>query len=486
MSRKFQIIVYLVLATLLFCSIEITLSSINTYREYWVRPIEFLSSISIIHLLNIFCCSLLLIWITWIHDKVSNLFIVVVIAISVFFLNISAYRPFDGAWNYRIAANLSPVTNPFFYRATELKDIKTCLIEYKNSISKGYRSRLDTYPPGIQIFYFLFQKIPKKIPIHFLPPYNNVILNDFLKNPALSALQTQDSISAAKFFSFLGIISVSIIPVLVFFNLNLITGKSSACYGAIISSFIPSFHLFADMPDIYFAPLSLIITLFVSLFLKTNQIRYLILTGLLISIMLCFALSFSAIAFFCFLLIILHVKDREKKFILQSIVFFLLSIFIPMILFMTFDYNAIKTLILIHSNNQEFYSNSGRTRITAFGMNILELFLFTGALWPILFFRSVPVLFLEYIHQIFSTSEMSLEMKFLISSKLTIIVLLLSGGVRSEIARNGIIVMPLICMSLPLYYKFNKNEFIGLSIFAFLSFVITCFLMEVSFAFIVF
>ncbi len=308
-------------------------------------------------------------------------------------------------------------------------------------------------------------------------------LMDFLGKEALSACLAPQMISTAKLLAFMGILSLSMIPILVFLNLYVISDKSKACYGAIISCIIPSYHLFADMPDIFFVCPGLLIILLVLLTLKTNQLRYLFLAGFLISTALFFSFSFAPIGFFALLLVVLHVKNKGKKVAGQFGLVFCISLLIPLILPMAINYNALEMLIVINKNNQQFYSMSSRSMISAFGMNIFELFLFTGAIWPVLYFRSVPPFFWDNARKIFSMREISLETKFLMASMSTVAVLLISGGVRGEIARNGMIIMPLISMPLPLYYKFKGNAFLILTAFAFLAFAIVCSLMEVSFDF---
>jgi len=262
-----------------------------------------------------------------------------------------------------------------------------------------------------------------------------------------------------------------------------IDSHKNALFGAVIACLIPSFHLFCDLPNIYFALFSLAIIYVNLIALKRNNAFISFFCGLLLSIALFFSMSFAVILFFIILISFLELKNQNKTQILRFIFLFSAGCLLPMIILLCFSYNTVEMLFLINKNNHEFYMLSSRGRYSAIGINLFELFLFAGVIWPILYFKAIPGFLLKNIPDIFKNNR-TLANNFTLASMITVVLLLISGGVRGEIARNGTLVMPLMIIVLPLYYKLTRKKFILLTICSLICFVLICWMMEVSFTFI--
>jgi len=411
-----------------------------------------------------------------------------IILLSSLLLNIALYRPYDYSLNFRLLATLSPHINPFFDKGAEMENLEEYFLKHSEKIERGYIERISsTYPPGLPVFYYFLFKIVRKF--NFIRGLVSLIdFSSFTNIPNFNSFDLKrgeiglDYIDAAVISTLLNFIIFGVVMILAYMITLELAGYKAAIRSIQLLAIVPSMHLYIHSSDIILIPLSLLSIFSLLVGIKKNQLIAVISAGGIISCGLFLSYSFMPVIFFSIFFLLFSCKHGRK---ISTLLFYLIGLVgVILFFFFIFGINLFTIFFYAMENNQQFYSMSNRTYFMSIPSNIIEVFIFTGIVGPLLLLILVSNKISNSTFPRRNFWAFSRRANFIIIYVLTIILLIISGGVRGEASRNCLAIIPLMCIaSASNMSSFYEKYYLLIWWSGFFIFVLICLLIETQFSF---
>jgi len=255
---------------------------------------------------------------------------------------------------------------------------------------------------------------------------------------------------------------------LAFFMTRELNGSKAGLQAAAASALIPSFHIFQAKADILFPALGLFVLFCCAKGIKKENPAFMAIAGVSVALGIFLSFAFLPILLMSAVIIVLHGKYSSCarvwtllcSWCLGGLAFYFLCM-------LMFNYNAVEMFFVSIGNNREFYLESGRGYWMGLFCNALEFLCFSGCVWLLgcfvdafSFCRIIAAKGRGFF-AVFS----SLRHVFAFSFIVVFMLLLFSGGVRSEVSRNWMILMPLpvICVFSSKYFSEKQYYIFGIA-----------------------
>ena len=131
-------------------------------------------------------------------------------------------------------------------------------------------------------------------------------------------------------------------------------------------------------------------------------------------------------------------------------------------------------------NNQEFYQNVGRSYLLSIPFNISELLVFGGTAALLLFLFKAPVGFGAVWRAIMARTAPSQATAFTVALAISLLLVLLGGGVRGELARNCMALTPLLAVAAFSSCAIGARGFLLFGVFCLVQLCLSSWLLEVN------
>ena len=425
------------------------------------------------------------------QKRIGTRLTLLLLSVLIVFMNLVIHKPLHLSWTLRALAITSREINPYFNRSQEITSIRRYPEEHVELMKKGYWAlptyyrRLSTYPPGIPIIYFSVGKLA-----NLSPPVSNMLgdlalheLSDEEQDETLSMPQGDSAASAGLSIIF-HLLVLALIPLSVYLLTSVLSDEGAGVQAAAASCLVPAFHLFASTPDIMLTTLCTFAVYFSVRALKTNSATQLFFAGLLMS--LCLFMSFSCIPiiFLCVLTFLLANQTqpgRKARMLSTWLAGILAGCITPLLV----RYNTFATLFTALKNNREFYTGSGRLWPVSTFSNFIEFSIFAGLIWALAYYYC----FGKTAYGLIEKRERNLPGKLKLSHAfcaalgITLILVLFSGSVRGEVARNCMHLMPLLVSALFCRETFTQEQFAHLGSVSLIIVLLMTSMIQVSFGF---
>lgn len=495
-NRSTVLLIFTILLTftisLLIINKQISFNSLGSETIFYKKNLIDENSIILI-LFGLFLGLLLLLSIELLRFFNCNKVIIIIITLTIFF-NLSAFRPCSSSWTMQIISMVSPSINPYFCSSFHIKNINDYPKEHILTAGQGYKNvpvhkkRLTTYPPGLPMFYYCLIRIVN-VNQSFKMLLNKLALREKLLNPDsfyIGGENNSDRFAVAGLAVFLHILALAMIPLLTYLITNKMTSQKRAIMAAIFSAFIPSVHLYVIRPDIICTIIGLVSIYLCLKSIKTNSYIYIILCGVAGFIGTFLSFSLLPIIFLTVVLFICPVRKSYSTGLKQILIWGLSFIFCYIAVFLFYDYKPHNMFLLAMKNNQYFYQNAGRTFFKSIYFNIKQLGYFCGILISIYSISTIATCSYKAIkdwRRLFLNYKLNFKFAFLLSLGVMLFLLLISNGVRGEVERNCMPLMPLIVISGIMNAKLNKLSFYLIGVLTFFYIFLLSAFLEVNFGF---
>ena len=343
--------------------------------------------------------------------------------------------------------------------------------------------RLLTHPPGLPVLYRAVTGLAT-----VSEPMSDVLvaLGLFELKPPLTRadhpLPEEDGVLAgATLASLMHLLFIGFIPVGVYAVASLGAPSGEAYRAAILSCFVPSFHLYAAVPDALFPILGLAIVWTAVKSVRSNHVGYPAANAVLFA--LGSALKFSVVPFglFSLLIFLLFSGDLEFNLRLRRVaiwVGFGCCLYLGL---RFFAFDIIQRFVLAVANNQSFYDGAGRT----YGESLLfNLFTFAGFCGLVIVAGYVKQLF-EDLKGLKKTGWPAIganpQLNLLFSG--VIFLLLVSGSTRGEVERVWMLFMPFVALGAARWIARDDRRLVLHSLVSFVVAYTMCLMIETSFTF---
>ncbi|MBN1864025.1 MAG: hypothetical protein JW808_03910 [Victivallales bacterium] len=374
---------------------------------------------------------------------------------ATFALNFFVYNPMFHGWTLRVAGfNMEKgLINPFFNKGMEMDSLSKYPRQHHDFASKGYfnavlgERRLTTYPPGLPMLHHAIKKIVSKSSA--VSSAGNFLAGDEIEE--IDDSTSPETKACCVFSALLYMLSACTIPVFVYLIcLALGSREEMSLRIAALGALMPSLHLYASSEGVIVAPMALMTTLLVLAGIKRESGLVFYLGGLCAGAAMFFSYAMLPVIFLCCIVIAMWIMRGKPERQWKALPCWIAGGATAIIAGFLLDYNALEMLFLALANNRSFYSGGGRTYLISILANMSETALFMG---PLLLFL-VVLAETRAACKMFSMSRLSTEdgeqiiptsSIYAAAAGLTLIVLILSGGVRGEVGRN---LLPIFTLSL--------------------------------------
>jgi hypothetical protein len=350
-----------------------------------------------------------------------------------------------------LARTITPEANGYFTASLGIHSLFDFLANYNNLVSH-FPMHAHGHPPGaiilsyiINNFFILSQPINSFV--NTLSPSTKPILDiwlNLLPNQKIGAL----------FLSFLVPLFSSLIIIPLYYAFKLYENTRIALRGIFLYIFIPSVTLFTPIPDVFFSAFPIIGFFFLILAQKKNNLWYLFLCGLILSIGIFFSLSILPfILMFLIVIFILNLKTK-KRFIalINKVGYFFTGIFLPFVLlYFLYGFNFIAVSNTVLSITLETISH--RSYLVWVFYNFYGFLIFAG----------IPT-FIFFIYAIKNNFNKIKDNYLFISFIITLLILDISGNVKGETERLWISFIPFLILIVISFlnreYNFKTRDYL--------------------------
>lgn len=443
------------------------------YRDFNTFPIEpYFIVVSILF-------GLCIVFIPLLHERISHKWLLLGLAIITIFLNLFISRPISSTWTQRVIATTQRQINPFFHAGVYAPNIKEYVSMHKDVMQQNYWDlpphlrRLTGYPLGLPVIYYV---IGKAANVH--PDVSKVFSDISMQNvdsrfgEMKSLPKSQYEAAAAYLAILVHLLFIGLIPVSVYALAKMLLDNLSALRIAVISCLIPSFHLFVTMPDIVYPVLSLMMTMCAVTGVRRGNWILLYMSGLLGMAWLFLSFAFLPVFLICFLMIVLSLESARS--LLKNLTSFLAGIFSGFLGLLMCKINLAEYFFSAMKSTGEYKADVAKGYWESIIFNAWEFMVFTGfmvlLIWGWNLFKLLK-----------APNELRGSGIFNIALGVTFILLLLSGVVRGEVAREFMFLMPLFVVGAFSNYKLSRRESCIISLFMLYALILECALIEVTF-----
>lgn len=367
-------------------------------------------------------------------------------------LDFAAYRPLYLSWSARIMTNAVANANPFLPKGLEMESFLGYPAKHKAFAEKGYlqaakeERRLTTYPPGLPMLYNALWRIcslsgSAKESMASAALCEGVLRSDI---DSLMERRPRDVYALSFAGTALCLLASGLIPLLAFLAAKELSGDATlSLFAAFLSLLIPSLHLFNPLPDSFIASLWLLAVFSALRAARLNSLPLGALSGLAIAATLTLSFNALPLGFLCGALAIFACGLRQG--LKLSAVMALPSLGL-LLTSLPLGANLTSLFLTAMRNNSEFYASCGRTFLPSIWQNTLELFIFGGPAIAALFAVSAPGA-ISSLREWRMDKGIELGKAFLAALALCAAIALFGGGVRGEVARNCMALMPLLAIA---------------------------------------
>jgi len=428
-------------------------------------------------------------------EKYGRVFLIASILSLALILNLFIHRPTDYSWNIRVISNLTATINPFFTKGLNIISPSSYPQEHVKFARKGYRnvyaeeSRLTSYPPGLPLLYYCLSVFSDKNPYLSIFFYRTgwQQLNAFSGESGFDIpLDNKKFISTSYFAVILTLLAYLFMLVMAYFLALMLSDSEKAAYALCFLIFMPSIQLFSNTSDIFFPSLSLLVVYVLMRGLIKDNSLLVMSSGIILICSLFFTFAFLPLIPISFLIILFSSIGNKRLVptLIKNYGLWFSGLMGAFMILWFMGYNTVEMCLIALKTNREFYQLFDRTYILSMPLNILELLYFTGF---------IPLAYLFYL--VFSKMKYKIESikshvinfepmeALFFSFVIVLLVLILSGGARGEVARNWLMYFPLIAMSVAVCGSFDKLSFRRLSIYLLAILLVISSVTEVTFCF---
>jgi len=368
-------------------------------------------------------------------------------------LNLCLHRPLRGQlWLPRVVLVAFPHANPFFFQATQMVGVRDYVAKDLERAHAGYwaapvhERRLTNYPPGVVILYGVIVRAAGS-----WPRTSSAIaeISLFELRPPLERADLQipidDSIvAAASMVALFHLFCIAFIPLGVYLVTRRLWDQEIAIKLAACSAVIPSVHLFAAMPDAIVPVLGLA-AIWTAVESARNHSKLILVANVaILGIGGNISYSLAPIAFMCGSILLLLNPESPWRNRLSLFGSWLGFGCVAVLAAALFGVRPIGRFLLAMANNQAFYEKSGRGYFESLLYNGIEMVVFGGVIWSVLFIaKSVREGRLLRRHSIAAVSDGG---RLILIVGVTMALLLLSGGARLEVSRNWMLMTPYLVL----------------------------------------
>ncbi len=426
------------------------------------------------------------------RKKLGNLSAVLLLTAGFCLLNIFAYRPLYLSWTMRTGAFADGMVNPFSWRGMGAMEFCAYPREHMALAGGGYlqasleQRRLTTYPPGMPMLHHgIMQAANKNTAFRNALDRLAEIDGKFLRNPVRNPEIRRATVLSALFYMF----CLALVPGLVFILAMELGNSGTAIRLAALSCLIPAAHLFASSEGAVLTPLLLGVLLACLAGVRRRSPSLLLLAGFLVGGAMFFSYVTLPLILVCTLLIVAECPGNGSRRATTGMLLAWLGGWLLVLLAgLPFGFNALKMLMVAIRNNHAFYADAGRGFIVSILANAVEFPLFFGVapvlagilatwiagrhLWR---FRHQPAC---------SPAKPSTRAAaYAVCYAASLVLLLISGGVRGEVGRNWLPLMPMGLLCLAATPGLLRRWFAGLQTLSFVHLLAMAVMLEVVFGF---
>lgn len=452
------VFVFAVLATLIYAILLLTEAfpdQLGNERLFYYR-VDFWEHVEL-SLLFVGLATGMFVWFLGFHLEglPVSAFLTLLILASVLF-NLCLHRPMYFSWASRIVGTVNSGVNPFFAKGGRIDPagLQTYPGTHMEEAGMGYAStnggerRLRTYPPGMPILYYGVHLLAGSVAPVPLPDFFGGCDERTLEEVSDHG---RDEVRSAGWAMWLHLLFIALIPVLTYMVSIELSSRWVSRRTAILSFFIPAFHVFSITESALFPSMALLGVWFALKGWRASGPWWLLVCGLTLSIGLFLTLAFLPVMAIVLLLLALNWERswRVRGGMLASLA---AGWVLGFALFFSWGYNFFQMFWLIMGNNSEFYAVSERFLVPSICSNLLEFSCFVG---PLFFWVSVWLFATicrlarrNLARDDGSVFRFSKRRVFAFSFMVVLLMLLLSGAVRGEVSRNWMLLMPFLLISL--------------------------------------
>jgi len=368
-------------------------------------------------------------------------------------LNLSLHRPLPGQlWLPRVVLVAYPHANPFFFQATQMDAVGEYVAQDFVRAQAGYwaapvhERRLTNYPAGLVVLYGGIVRATESSPgmssaiaerslFELRPPLERADLQ----------LPVDDSIvAAASLVALFHLFCIALIPLGVYLVTRRLWDDEIAIKLAACSAVIPSVHLFGAMPDAV-VPILGLAAIWTAVELTRRRSNLILVANVaILGIGGIISYSFAPIAFMCGSILLLLNSERRWRNRWSIFGIWLGLGCVALIAAAFAGLRPIGRFLLAMTNNQAFYEISGRGYFESLLYNCIEIVVFGGVVWSMLFItkcvREGRIMKRQGIAAVSDGGRLILIVG------VTVGLLLLSGGARLEVGRNWMLLMPYLVL----------------------------------------
>lgn len=427
------------------------------------------------------------------NGRLPKWILVPAIAVLTVTLNMWLYRPLYFSWSSRLISTASSGVSCFFTRARTIEAVSSYPHQHFEFAAGGYAAaptwgkRLTTYPPGLPLVYCLIHRVSslpilqKKL-IH-IGKWENCEEFDIRQVVSPASL-----LPPAVLVNLIYLITLGIIPVLVYMLSREISEPETATWAAISSSLIPATQLFTTAEAILLVPVDLVIVWLGVAGLRRSSPWLMLSCGFMCGVAVFMSFTLLPVLLCVFLLICVRTADRYRVFLtlVSSWILGGLSVYLAGLVF---SYDAVRMFWVAASNNAEFYEISGRRYFPSIPFNIAEFSVFCGIPWILMFSLSCYTSLRRWAETrsgkggFRGAASLPLGTVFPPVVGLVIILMLLSGGTRGEVGRNWLCLMPIVIAASIAGRNTTPKEHIILGCLGVFSLLICSVFIEISFGY---
>ena len=464
------------------------------YKLFFLRK-SILSEVRFDYLVFSAACGFCIICLARKSEKYGRVFLLASILSLALILNLFICRPTDYSWDIRVISNLTPAINPFYTKGLNITNPSDYPQEHVKFARKGYRnvyaeeSRLTSYPPGLPLLYYCLSIFSDKSPCasNYFYKTAGQQLNVLSGESGFDIpLDNKKFISTSYYAVILSLAAYLFMLVMVYFLALMISDPEKAAYALCFITFIPSIQLFSNTSDIFFPGLSLLVVYILMRGLIKNNSLFVMSSGIIMICSLFFTFAFIPLIPISFLIIFFSSLGNKRLVptLIKNYGLWFSGFMGSFIILCLLGYNTFEMCLIALKTNREFYRLYDRTYISSIPLNLLELLYYTGF---ILLTYLVYLFAVKMKDKINSIRENVIDFQpretLFFSFVLVLLILILSGGARGEVARNWLMYFPLISISVAACGSLNQFSFRRLGVYLLAILLIISSITEVTFCF---
>ena len=400
----------------------------------------------------------------------NKLLSVPLILIFALMLNLFISRPTDNSWEIRLISNLTSCINPFYSRGLSIVAPADYPREHMDFAKRGYLNvtaeecRLTTYPPGLPLWYYGLSVLSERLPQASDYFYRTASsqLEELSENGGFDIpLDNKKFISTSYYAVILSLVAYLFMLIMAYLLARLISDSGKAAYSLCFLTLMPSIQLFSSTSEIFFPGISILIIYLLLRGLMNNSGLLVVMSGILLIISLFFTFALLPLLPISFMIIVFYSRGdvRTIQSLRSNLALWISGLVISFGIFFLNGYNPFEMCRIALGNNSEFYNSCNRTVLMSLPLNLMEIFYFTGFMVSGYYFY----MFYSGIGDVVKSGKWHIRFTprecILYSSGIVIMILLISGGSRGEVARNWLSLIPFIAVSVGACGNFKGKRF---------------------------